>query len=183
MEEVWKDVPGFEGNYQASNLGRVRSLDKVVNCSKGVRVKKGKILTHSITKYGYHRVVLYDNSIKRHILLVSRIIYETFVGPIPEGMQVNHIDENKNNNNRLNLNLLSAKDNTNWGTGISRRAKKQFKPVTKYLLDGTPFFTYFSIKYACEDNNIKSNHINMCCAGERKQCGGFKWRYAKKDVA
>ena len=110
--EFWKDVSGYEGDYQASTYGRVRS------CKNG----EWHILKTGIQTHNYYNYVLMKNGIKK-TYRAHRLIYETFKGPIPEGMQVNHMDENKHNNCIWNLNLLTNKQNGEW----SRKSRKNRK--------------------------------------------------------
>jgi len=104
--EIWKDIPGYEGKYQVSNLGNVKSMNYM-------HTKKEHILIKRVQPTGYHTVTFCKNG-KAKQYLVHRIVYQTFAGEIPEGMQVNHIDENKLNNNIGNLNLMTPKENCNW---------------------------------------------------------------------
>lgn len=110
-EEVWKDIPGYEGLYQVSNLGRVKSL----------RFNKEKILKQSFIK-GYYDIKLAKNKVGKRFS-IHRLVYMTFKGPIPEGLQVNHINEIKSDNRPENLNLLTPKENTNWGTRNERASE------------------------------------------------------------
>ena len=113
MKEIWKPVLGYEGLYEACNIGgKIRSLNYN---------KTGKIMILSTCHSGkYDQIHLYkESNVKCY--LVHRLVWEAFNGPIPEGMQVNHIDENKRNNNLDNLNLMTPMENVNWGTGIERR--------------------------------------------------------------
>ena len=113
MEEIWKDINGYEGLYQISNLGRVKSF-----YSGYVKILKLKITN------GYYRIGLRKNG-KRKFYQIHRLVYETFIGEIPQGIQVNHINEVKTDNRLENLNLMTPKENINWGTGIQRRAEKR----------------------------------------------------------
>lgn len=127
MVEIWRDIPEYEGLYQVSNLGRVKSVDRTVIGKHrwgGLRERtfKGKILKQ--TFHFYWMVDLCKNGVKKHYL-VHRIEWEAFKGTIPNDMQVNHIDENKYNNNLDNLNLMTPSENINWGTRNERdRLKK-----------------------------------------------------------
>lgn len=90
--ETWKDVQGYEGLYQVSNLGRIRSLDRIVNAKNGSKqTKKSRILLQEITIHGYCRVRLFDNDGKAKHYAVHRIVMNAFVGE--SSCQVNHINE------------------------------------------------------------------------------------------
>lgn len=179
MEEIWKDIEGYEG-YRVSSEGRVKSNDFILTHRSGKKYKReGKILTPITTHNGYLRVGLGGCKSQKRFF-VHRLVYEAFVGPIPEGMQVNHINEIKTDNRPENLNLMTPKENNNWGTKIKRTAKKNKNPVTQYLLDGTPYFSYFSATDAETDLGISNGNINKCCNNKRETAGGYKWKYAKQ---
>lgn len=111
MEEVWKDIPGFEGYYQVSNLGKVRSLDRVK--SDGIRMK-GRIRKTHLDSCGYELVQLRaDNRIKHYS--VHRLVALAFI-PNPNNLpQVNHIDEVRNHNEASNLEWCTVLYNQNYG--------------------------------------------------------------------
>lgn len=180
--EEWKDIPGFEGLYQASNLGRVKSLKRFRkgknDCLASV---KERIKKSVIDRYGYYRVVLCKNSIKK-AYLVHRLVFEAFNGSIPEGLQVNHINEIKTDNRLENLNLMTAKENTNWGTGIERSTKKRIngkcsKPVLQYDLNDNLVKEYPSIRQVERETGFANQHISACCKGKLKQAYGYIWEY------
>lgn len=175
MIEVWKDVPGYEGLYQVSNFGRVKSLNYYG--SKGSE----HIISTTKTRDGYERVRLFSNR-KTKYARINRLVWEAFVGPIPEGIQINHIDENKSNNNLLNLNLMSPMENTNWGTGIQRRAetqtnKNKSKAVRKYTLDWVFIKEYPSTMEVQRIEGYANTHISDACNGKSKTAYGYKWKY------
>lgn len=119
MGEIWKNINNYKGLYQVSNLGRVKSLERIVVCNQGKRVVKEKILKYNLDRYGYLSVVLCINGLcKRYT--VHRLVYETFRGKAPYWMQVNHINEDKTDNRLCNLNIMTAKQNSNWGTRNER---------------------------------------------------------------
>lgn len=110
--EIWKNINGYNGKYQISNLGRIRDT----NYRNTNKIKIRKI---QINNWGYQYVRITENGKIIHYF-IHRLVYETFIGKIPENMQVNHIDENKTNNSISNLNLLCPKDNSNYGTRNKR---------------------------------------------------------------
>lgn len=177
-QEIWRDIKGFEGLYQASSEGRIRSIDRIVDNSRyGKEKLKGRILK-PYKAQDYYAVKMFLNG-KGYPKRVSRIIYETFIGPIPEGMQVNHIDENKTNNSISNLNLMTPKENSNWGTRVRRANKKRKKPVMQYTLDGKELCYWFSGQDASKELNIDESGISGCLTGRRKTAGGYIWKYAQ----
>lgn len=113
--EIWKDVVGFEGLYQVSNLGNVKSLNYL-------RSGQERILKqNTINKRGCRQVKLFRDG-KHYCKQVHRIVAEAFV-PNPENKpQVNHINENPSDNRAINLNWMTAKENVNWGTRNERSA-------------------------------------------------------------
>jgi len=106
-EEIWRDIKGYEGFFQISNKGRVKSLARVDR--RGHRVKE-RILKHHTSRNGYHRVGLNKNG-KYPIKYIHRLISEAFI-PNPENKpQINHIDGNKLNNKIDNLEWVTSKQN------------------------------------------------------------------------
>ena len=179
--EIWKDIPNYEGIYQASNLGRIKSLERLD--ALGHRLKE-KILKQQISHNGYYRVALFKNS-KVRICMVHRLVWIAFNVTIPEGLQVNHINEIKTDNRLSNLNLMTPKENTNWGTGIERCRNqlingKCSKPVLQFTLEDILIKEYPSTKQVERELGFDQGHICDCCNGKQKQAYGYKWRYAKE---
>lgn len=160
-------------NYDVFEDGRIYSY------------KSKKFLKPFTNKDGYQKVNLVDNEGKIKQYFVHRIVYEAFSGePIPEGMQINHIDERKDNNIRSNLYLMTPKQNTNWGTGISRRAKthsklnkngKLSKAVGAYK-NCELIFTFPSTM-ECGRQGFNQGNVWACCRGKLKTYKGYTWRY------
>lgn len=175
-EEIWKDVVGYEGLYQVSNLGRVKSLPKLKKTPTTTFWTKEIIKTPHLCK-GYLRVNLMGKGHFVHILVA-----ETFIGK-RNGMTVNHIDECKTNNNPNNLEYLSLSDNIRYGTGIKRSAESRkdnpliCTPVNQYTLDGIFVKRYISINRAISENNFETENISLCCSHKRNQSNGYIWRY------
>lgn len=176
MEEVWKDIQGYEGLYQVSNLGRVRSLSRYVNYGHSVAYRKGRILKEGIATCGYRQVELRKNNRPTHAL-VHRLVAQAFI-PNPDNLpQVNHKDENKANNQVSNLEWNTSKDNINYGTGIKRRAEKLSTAIIMCNLDGTEINHFNSLNEASRKTGISAGNICMCCKGRRETANGYKWKY------
>ena len=119
-EEIWRPVVGYEGLYEVSSYGRVRSVDRYVKSkSESYRLTKGKVLSGSITKDGYVRCLIKVNGVGRSYF-AHRLVAETFI-PNPDNLpQINHKDEDKRNNRVDNLEWCTAKYNMNYGSRQER---------------------------------------------------------------
>ena len=164
--EVWKDIPGYEGLYQVSNMGRVMSL----NYNK---TGKARIMKLNRQKNGYQCIYFKGKSHTVH-----KLVWITFNGPVPSGLEINHIEEDKSDNSLENLNLLTHKDNCNWGTIKERLAVKKSKPILQYSKNGELIAEYPSIKEASYALGYKtSSNILSCLKGRRKTSCGYIWKY------
>jgi hypothetical protein len=109
--EIYKDIQGYEGYYQVSNLGNVRSLDRKVNHPKGgLSLRKGFLLKPEMTFFCYFRVPLSKNKTKKRVS-IHRLVAETFIPNINNKSEVNHIDGNKTNNKIENLEWVTSREN------------------------------------------------------------------------
>lgn len=171
MSENWRDIPGYEGLYQASDLGKVKSLNYH-------RTGKEQILSPTKGTHGYLQVDLYKDGVRKNCL-VSLLVWEVFNGPIPEGMQVNHINEIKTDNRLENLNLMTCKENNNWGTRNRRMAKSRSKMVEQHTLDDTHICTWFSTNEIEREFGYAHGYISKCCNGKYKTAYGYIWKYAE----
>lgn len=173
MQEIWKDIEGYEGVYQISNFGNIKKL----NYNNSGFSKKLHIIK---TKKDYYKIIL-DNK----IFLIHRLVAETFIPNPKNKPQVNHIDGNKTNNNVTNLEWCTAQENIIHAYKIGLRKpiyKKGFeseknRKVNQYDLQGNFLNSYYSIDYA-KSIYGKSSHIVECCQGKRKQAKGYIWKYA-----
>lgn len=111
MSEIWKDLVGYEGLYQVSTLGNVRSVDRIERCGSFFRRRKGTLLKQSINRGGYCQVHLNKdgNGCSKE---VHRLIAKTFIENKYDLPEVNHIDCDKTNNSVDNLEWVSREDNT-----------------------------------------------------------------------
>ena len=188
MEEIWKDIEGYEGIYQVSNLGRVRSLDRLVPAacalSKGNQVvnylRKGVILKpHIAGKSGYQYVALSIGD-KPKYCRVHRLVACAFI-PNPDNLpEVNHIDEDKSNNRVDNLEWVTHIQNEHHGTKIERGARtRDRRPVEALNEKGEVVARYDRIADAAKALGISISTIWQVCNKIRnyKTAGGYRWRY------
>ena len=158
MEE-WRDIKGYEGYYQVSNFGRVKSLSRDVGSN---RCKNESIMKTSLDKDGYEHLVLRKNGKQRHFR-VNRLVAEAFLENPNNYPQVNHKDEDRTNNNVNNLEWCSAKYNVNYGSRTEKASKKVICVTTGKI--------FKSIAEASKYYNLRGNHISACCKGKLKSCG------------
>lgn len=110
--EIWKPIPGYEGHYEVSSHGRVRSLDRTVQRKDGQTQRlKGRMMALKKTRNGYFLVGLRREGEKQRFKLVHRLVLEAFVGPCPDGMETLHGDGNPENNRLSNLHWGSLSEN------------------------------------------------------------------------
>ena len=160
--ETFVKIDGFE-KYEVSNLGRVRNA------------KSGRILKPHLIQSGYLKHSLYGYD-KRENLLLHRILATAFIDN-PEGKPcVNHIDENKLNNDLSNLEWCTVRENLVHGTRMKRIAEKCFKKVIQLDLNGNVLSEFESMTQAEQETGVFASNISHCCNGRAKSAGGFKWR-------
>ena len=113
--ETWKDIPGFEGIYQVSDLGRVKSLERKLTAGPGVRILPESILKPMVDRYGYLCVNLYKNR-KYKTKKIHRLVMLSFVGE--SHLEVNHKNKITSDNSLVNLEYMTTKENTTYSLGI-----------------------------------------------------------------
>ena len=170
MQEIWKDVVGYEGLYQVSNFGRVKSLDRY---DKIGRKYKGKIIKQVLMKNGYLGLNLcVGGSCKT--FYAHRIVASAFLDNPQNLPQINHKDENKQNNFVDNLEWCDSTYNNNYGTARERANIKKYIPVYCIELNKR----YDSMKQAGEEMGVPRGNIGKACRGVNKSSAGYHWRYA-----
>lgn len=181
--EIWKDIEGFEGIYQISTKGRLKSFKAV---------KDGQVLSNKNSKGDYLSVVLQYKGIKKHAR-IHRLVAEAFI-PNPDNKpEVNHIDGNKQNNCVENLEWVTRlenarhaiKSNPNIIRGINRYNKFiRPKTIQQLSLDGILLMEFPNSKEAEKITGVCHRNILQVASGDeykpgrtRKQAGGYIWRY------
>lgn len=171
MEEKWKDIEGYEGIYQISSFGNIRSFYKH-NFRKGDRLL-------SFGNKGYRRVVLFKDG-KANKILVHRLVAKAFM-PNPYGkLYVNHKDGNRSNNHIENLEWVTSRENTIDGVKrgtirVEKAIEKRKRPVRQLTIDGRYIRSFKSQTEAKKATG--ATNINSVCNGNRKSSGGYKWEY------
>ena len=128
---------------------------------------------------GYLWVWLVSEDGTRYKKSIHRLVYESFVGVIPEGMEVNHRDEVKGNNHIGNLELLTKKENCNYGTRNKKISKANSKPIYQYSMSGVLIKAWNSITEA-EKANFSRTGISECCNGHRPYLKGYIWSFDER---
>lgn len=177
--EIWKDIKGYEGLYQVSNKGRVKSLNYR-------RIGKEGILKGRPDKDGYLRIGLYKNK-KQKPFYIHRLVAIAFL-PNPNNLpQVNHKDENKENNHVENLEWCTSEYNNNYGSrnerasvsmkGKKHKLKKQILCIeTGEIFDTSQDVINIMFNGKGSQSNIR-NHLN----GQRKSAYGYHFKYIERE--
>ena len=170
MIEEFKDIviPGYEGLYQVSNLGRVRSIKRKI------------FVKPNVDPAGYWKVCLTNHNHKWRQYAIHRLVASAFI-PNPTGFPaVNHKDECKSNNCVDNLMWCTHRQNTNWGTCRSKISKAISKQVDQYTKDGTFVKRWKSMTEAAKALKLPISEISKCTRTTRYTSGGFHWRYVNE---
>lgn len=175
MKEIWKDIKGYEGYYQVSNFGKIKSLQ--FNNRTTHFLKREKILKMSSNKAGYQQVALYKNKTKK-IVLVHRLVMEAFMQNPNNLEMVNHKDENPKNNIVTNLEWCSRKYNSLYGNATKKMSEKHKKSIIQLTKEGKFVKKWNSAIDVYKELNISNSLISLCLTGKIKTAGGFKWIYA-----
>lgn len=192
MREIWKDIEGYEGAYQVSNLGNVRSINQV---GEGI-VRKLRLKQ---TRDGYRSVHLYISG-EQKSCYVHRLVAKAFLPNPGELPIVNHKDENRGNNNASNLEWCDYSHNMRHSMNLHPEEQEKRKLLREKVFDGCvirkgPYkrkmpviqrsvetgeivAMWSSLYEAAVENKWHGSLIKRCCDGERKTAYGFKWQYA-----
>lgn len=185
MKEIWNDIKGYEGLYQVSNFGNIKSLYGW-NAGSKKYFKRNLIMKPKISNTGYYNIVLHKNKLSK-TYNVHRLVAETFIPNIENKETVNHKDGNKLNNCINNLEWATRSENQlhAYNIGLQKPNKTMLnkkgklnplsKKVIQYDLNGNFIKEYSSYTEATQQTNI--NHIGDCCNGKIKRAGKYIWKW------
>lgn len=196
--EIWKDIKNYEGLYQISNCGKVKSLERKVKNKNGFRIVPEKILKPILNNKGYYAYGLRKNG-KLNMILLHRLIGEHFIKNKNNYPCINHIDGNKLNNEinnlewctyehnikeafRLGLNKYTYKENFkhNYWKGKFGKNHNCSKKVFQYDKKGNFIKGFESIKNASEETKVNYCSISNNCLGKQKTAGDFIWKFKEE---
>lgn len=191
MEEIWKDIKGYEGKYQVSNLGRVKSLKRykrygnTIKLYEDIILKQGKVYNYSIVN------LCKNKTIKN--FRVHRLVAQAFIPNPQNKQQVNHIDGNRQNNNVKNLEWCTSKENiTHSYKKLNRQPNKPWlnkfgkeNPNSKivYQINKSTndiISVFYGISEAYRKTGVNRASIYRVCNKKAKTAGGFIWRYKEE---
>ena len=173
MTEEWKDIEGFEGKYQVSNFGRVKSLNYN-------RCGYSRLLVPKINNYGYEWVELFANG-KGVCRQVHRLVAMAFIPNPNEYPVINHRDENIRNNRADNLEWCDQRYNTRYSLNLhqkERSTRKHKRPIAQIDKDGNIVKIWDYSRQVEKEGNMSQWSILQCCNGKRKTAYGYTWHYA-----
>lgn len=186
MQEVWKDIQGYEGLYQVSNLGRVISIRKN-RTNTPVQLKDQPIIMKlSLSSSGYCHVQLYkDGEYKTHN--VHRLVANTFIPNPDKKPEVNHIDANKTNNSVSNLEWVTRMENLHHAASLGLTPPSPMlgkygennpnsKPILQYDANGCFIKEWDSIMSIARHYSCNNSMISACVNGRVKTSLGYIWK-------
>ena len=183
MNEIWKDIPGYEGLYQVSNLGRVKSLGRYVKKRSKLAFQDERMLCSPKDKYGYLIVTLCREG-KPKKKKVHRLVAQAFI-PNPENKEtVNHINGDKNNNTAMNLEWNTSTENLKHAYAVGLNGRNHFinNKNSKAVAQFDKNLNFIKIHPSMQEagrNGFSVNEICKCCKGKIKTHKGYIWKYAK----
>lgn len=188
--EIWKKIPNYNF-YEASNLGRIRSIDRYVNSAIKYNDKvfrQGKILKFNKKRTGYLSVDLTENN-KIKTMSVHRVIAQTFLGNYDENLQVNHKNGIKTDNRVSNLEMVTNSENIKhaYKTGLlvngnkKRIRCKQLNMIFESSTQGAEYINEIKYKYS-KNTTQMARKIRACCCGQQKSAYGYTWEDFSKNL-
>ena len=196
INEEWRDVKGFEGMYEVSNKGNIRSVDRFVNNKSHTKTLiKGTNIKPQINHKGYMAVILHKEG-RPYSRVIHRLVAEAFIDNPNKLPQVNHIDTIKTNNAVENLEWITNYDNMQHAIAngcydnafterrllavkenLKKAVESRKRQVSQYDRSGKFIRTYSSTREAGMLTGTCDSKITSVCRGKRKTTGGYIWKY------
>ena len=179
--EIWKDIKDYEGLYQVSNLGNVRSLDKIIyqknkSGKNQKHIYRGKELKKQKQLNGYEVVNLYKDA-KMTKKLVHRLVAIAFIENKLNRHFINHKDNDKTNNNVENLEWCTQSENVVYAYTHGVKIPPNMRKVKRLNKEDIFIDMFESIQDAERFTNVRATNISKCCRNLRRTAGGYKWEY------
>lgn len=177
MEEIWKDIPGYEGLYQVSTFGNVVSLNYNHTRERRMRIPRAD-------RGGYLYLCLHKGGVTT-TKKIHRLVAEAFIANPNNYPQINHKDECKTNNNVDNLEWCDQAYNNRYGSRMRKvldahkrvGSPKAERPVVKLDKYGTIIDEFISISEAARQVGVRRESLRDCVLGRQRTCVGYVWRY------
>lgn len=186
-KEIWRDVKDFEGLYQVSNLGRVRSLPRYVKASKGGTYLKEGCIMRQFELRGHYLQVHLSKDGKKKDMKVHRLVAMAFI-PNPDNLpQINHKDYDRQNNRLENLEWCDAKYNSNYSachrpkTLPRGKDNKLARPIDMFDMQGNYKRSFYGAAEACRETGISFSSICSCLRNEKFSAGGYLWKLSSEE--
>lgn len=164
--EIWKEIKNYEGLYQISNYGNVKSFVR----------KNGGELKQVADHQGYKSVVLCKDNTKKRFK-IHKLVALNFIPNLNNLPVINHKNENKSNNKRSNLEWCDYSYNNSYGSKPKMQTEKLGKKINQFDKEGNFIKLWDSALLIQKHLGFNNSNIIQCCKGKRKTAGGFKWRY------
>lgn len=187
ITEEWKDIPGYEGLYQASSFGNIKACARIIPYTNGKTIHKKERILSLVKGYGSYYTIGLNKNGKHKTYNVHYLIALTFIDNPEKLPCVNHKDENKYNNNLENLEWCSYSYNTKYNNNMRKKIiTRNFnnsrgceKKVYQYDLQGNLIKVWDSVRAINRELGYRTPNISACCLNKkyRKQAYGYKWSY------
>lgn len=183
-EEIWKDIKGYEGSYQVSNLGRVKGLRREV-FKRGICTLPESIMKQRLS-FGYCRICLTQNGMRGYYF-VHRLVADAFI-PNPENKpEIDHINTVKNDNRIENLQWATKSENAQNPISVKRKYASRpignknpnSKIIKQYSIEGQLIKVYHGLREMARETGYSRFFVNQCCKGKYQKAYGYIWKYAE----
>lgn len=190
MGEIWKPVVGYEGMYEVSNMGRIKSLMRRINANGGIRVIQEFIKKNSIDSKGYEYVWLWNKTGRTY--RIHKLVCMAFIPNPGNKPCIDHINGNRRDNRVENLRWCTHKENSNFDIANERMKKNApwkgkhgagvpwSKPVLQYDFNGKLIGEYGGALEAARIMGVSHSCISDACRGKQKTACGYIWKYKQE---